>query len=156
VPAVTSTSLPFSNAGLGIALRYPQGWTTQLDAAHQTVSFFDANHIDHASISVTARNGASAAAFVNKEIGQLGLTGQKNLPSVTFAGTSWQQVQGNVLVSGATYTETLLVAQHGNRFYAMVFSAIVQPNATPGPVVVTYADADHLFFSMFRASFQFI
>lgn len=155
VPDVTRPSLSFSNANLGIALQYPQGWTSQLDGLHQSVSFFDANHIDHVSISVTPSNGTSMTSFVNKEVAQLGLTAQKNLSPVTFAGTNWQQVQGNVLVSGATYTERLLVALHGNRFYAIVFYAIIQQNATPGPVV-TYADADRLFFSMFRASFQFL
>ena len=153
VPAVTRTSLSFSNTSLGIALQYPQGWTTQLDSAHQTVSFFDANHIYQVNISVTARNGSSVTTFVNKEVAQLGLTAQKNLSPITFAGTSWQQVQGKVLVSGATDTETLLVALHGDHFYAIVFYAIVQ--VAPAPVV-TYADADHLFFSVFRASFQFL
>jgi hypothetical protein len=155
VAAVTRTSLSFRNANLGIALQYPQGWTTQLDSAHQTVSFFDASHIDHVIISVTARNGSTASTYLNKEVAQLGLTEQQNLSPVTFAGTTWQQVQGNVLVSGATFTERLLVAQHGNRLYTMVFSAVVQTTPTPGPVV-TYAAADHLYFSVFRASFQFL
>lgn len=146
VPAVTQTSLPFNNTNLGIALRYPQGWTAKPDAVHQTASFFDANHIDQVNITVTASNGSSVPSFVNKEIAQLGLTAQKNLSSVTFAGTSWQRVQGTVLVSGATDTETLLVALHGDHFYTIAQMA----------PAVTYADADHLFFSMFRASFQFL
>jgi hypothetical protein len=149
VPAVTQTALSFSNTKLGIALQYPQGWTTQLDSAHQTVSFFDANHADQVNISVTAIDGSSVTTFVNKEVAQLGLTAQKNLPPVTFAGISWQQVQGKVFVSGATDTETLLVAVHGNHFYALAQIA-------PDVKGATYADADHLFFSMFRASFQFL
>ena len=146
VPAVTRTSLPFNNTNLGIALRYPQGWTAQLNSAHQTVSFFDANHIDQVNINVTATNGSSVTTFINKEVAQLGLTAQKNLSPVTFAGTSWQQVQGTVLVSGATDTETVLVAMHGNHFYTIAQMA----------PAVTYADADHLFFSILRASFQFL
>ena len=66
VPAVTSTSLTFSNANMGIVLHYPQGWTNQLDAAHQTVSFFDANHIDQLTISVTSSNGSNTTAYVSK------------------------------------------------------------------------------------------
>ena len=146
VPAITSTSLSFNNTNLGIALRYPQGWVAQLDSARQTVSFFDANHIDQVNISVTASNGSSVTTFINKEVAQLGLTAPKNLSPVTFAGTSWQQVQGTVLVSGATDMEVLLVAMHGDHFYAIV-------QAAPA---VTYADADHLFFSILRASFQFL
>jgi hypothetical protein len=146
VPAITRTSLPFTNTNLGIALRYPQGWTTQLDSAHQTVSFFDANRIDQVNITVTASNSSNIPSFVNKEVTQLGLTAQKNLSPITFAGTSWQQVQGTRLISGATDTETVLVAMHGKQFYTI---AQVAP-------AVTYADADRLFFSILRASFQFL
>ncbi len=146
VPAVTSTSLSFSNASLGIALQYPQGWTNRLDAAHQTVSFFDAGQIDQLTISVASSNGASAATYASKEAGQFGLTAQKSLSPVAFAGTTWQRVQGTLMVSGATDTETVLVAQHGNRLYTI---AQIAPAAT-------YADADSLFFSIFRANFHFL
>ena len=146
IPAVTRTSLAFSNAGLGIALQYPQGWTSQLDSAHQTISFSDANRVDQVTISETASNGSSVAASMNKEVAQLGLTAQKSLPSATFAGTTWQRVQGTLLVSGATDTEILLVAQHGNHLYTI---AQIAPAAT-------YAQADSLFFAMFRANFQFL
>ncbi len=146
VPAVTSTSLPFSNASLGIALQYPQGWTSRLDAAHQTATFFDAGHVDQLTISAIASSGTSASAYASKEAAQLGLTAQKNLSPITFAGTVWQRVQGTLLVSGATDTETVLVAQHGNRLYTI---AQIAP-------AVTYAGADGLFFAVFRAHFQFL
>lgn len=146
VPAVTQTSLSFTNTSLGITLHYPQGWTAQLNSAHQTVSFFDANQVDQVNLTVTASNGSSVTTFINKEVAPLGLTAQKNLAPVTFAGTSWQQVQGTLLVGGATDTETVLVAMHGNHFYTIAQMA----------PAVTYADADHLFFSILRASFQFL
>ncbi len=146
VPAVTQTSLSFTNTNLGIALHYPQGWTEQLDAAHQSVSFFDANAVDQVNIAVTASNGSSITAYVNKVVARSGLTAQKNLPPIPFAGTTWQQVRGTELVSGATDTETFLVAMRGNHFYTITQ---VAPSAT-------YADADHLFFSILRASFQFL
>ena len=144
VPPVTQTSLSFHNTDLGIALQYPQGWTAQLDPANRAVSFFDANHTDQVNVSVTATNGQSIDAYVKKEVAQIGLTAQKNLSPLAFAGTSWQQVQGIVLVSGATYTETLLVAAHGGHYYTIVQMAPAD----------TYAGADHLFFSILRASFQ--
>lgn len=146
IPAVTRTSLAFSNASLGIALQYPQGWTSQLDSAHQTVSFSDANHVDQVTISETPSNGSSVATSMNKEVAQLGLTAQKSLSPVTFAGTTWQRVQGTLLASGATDTEILLVAQHKNHFYTI---AQIAPAAT-------YTNADSLFFAMFRANFQFL
>ena len=146
VPAVTSTSLSFRNANLGIALQYPQGWTSRLDSAHQTASFFDGNRVDQLTISVSSSNGASATTYASKEAARLGLTAQKNLTPITFAGTTWQRVQGTLLVSGASDIETVLVAQHANHFYTMTQIA---PAAT-------YAGADGLFFSIFRSSFQFL
>lgn len=146
VPPVTRTSLSFNNTGLGIALQYPQGWTAQLNQANRAVSFFDANHTDQVNVFVTATNGQSIDAYVKKEVAQIGLTAQKNLSPLGFAGASWQQVQGTVLVSGATYTETLLVTAHGGHYYAIVQMA-------PADI---YAGADHLFFSILRASFQFL
>lgn len=146
VPAVTQTSLSFTNTSLGIALHYPQGWTSQLNSTHQTVAFFDANHINQVNITVTASNGSSVTSFLNKEVAQLGLTEQKSLPPLTFAGTSWQQVQGKIFVNGAKDTQTVLVSMHGNHFYSI---------AQIAPVTI-YADADHLFFSLLRTSFQFL
>jgi len=146
VPAITQTTRSFQNTDLGIVLQYPQGWTAQLAQNNQAVSFFDANHTDQANVVVAATNGQSIEQYIKKEVSQLGLTAQKSLPSITFAAASWQQVQGTVLVSGATYTETLLVTTRGGRFYSIVQMA----------PAVTYASADHLFFSIMRASFQIL
>lgn len=146
VPAVTKTTLSFQNSDLGIALQYPQGWTAQLDKHNQAVSFFDANHTDQVNVIVSAINGQNAAQYIKKEASQLGLSAQKNQPPLTFAGATWQQLQGTALLSGATYTETLLVTTRGNSFYALVQMAPAS----------TYTGADHIFFSIVRASFQFL
>jgi len=146
VPAVTKTTLSFQNSDLGIALQYPQGWTAQLDKHNQAVSFFDVNHTDQVNVSVSAINGQNAAQYIKKEASQLGLSAQKNQPPLTFAGATWQQLQGTALLSGATYTETLLVTTHGSNFYAVVEMAPAS----------TYTGADHIFFSIVRASFQFL
>jgi uncharacterized membrane protein YgcG len=146
VPAVTNTTLSFQNKDLGIALHYPQGWNTQLDKGKQEVSFFDANHTDQLNVLVTPTSGQSIDQYLKQETSQLGLTAQKNLTPLTFAAADWQRVQGTVLVSGATYTETLLVATHEDQFYALVQMAPAS----------TYTDADDLFFSKIRASFQIL
>jgi zinc-ribbon domain len=145
VPAVTNTTVSFQNASLGVSLRYPQGWTAQLDVQHSAAYFFDANHTDQSNLNAVANKGLSVDQYIANTTEQLGMTGQKNLSPLTFAGQSWQQVRGTVLVSGATYTETLLVTTHGDRLYALLSMA-------PAP---TYASADRLFFAPMRSSFQF-
>ncbi|GAC1568853.1 MAG: hypothetical protein NVS3B14_20090 [Ktedonobacteraceae bacterium] len=146
VPAVTNTAVSFQNAHLGIALQYPQGWTAQLDQPNQAVSFYDANHTYQVNVFLKATGGQSIDQYIKKEASQLGLTAQKNLSPLTFAAASWQQVQGTLLVSGATYTEILLVTTRGEHFYSL---AQLAPAST-------YASADHLFFSIIRSSFQML
>ncbi len=146
VAPVTKTAVSFQNTTLGFALQYPQGWTAQTDQQQQSVAFFDANHTDQVNVLRAATNGQSADQFVKKEAAQIGLTAQKNLPPLTFAGVSWQQVQGTVLLSGATYTETVLVTTRGNQLYTVEQIA----------PATTYTSADQLFFLPIRASFQLL
>ena len=145
VPGVTSTTVSFQNASLGVSLQYPQGWTSHLDSQHGSASFFDPNHTDQFNLNAVSNGALSVDQYIKNTIDQLGMTSQKKLTPLTFAGQSWQQVRGSVLVSGATYTETLLVTTHAARMYALLLMA-------PAP---TYNDADRLFFSPMRSSFRF-
>ncbi len=145
VPAVTKTTVSFQNANLGVSLQYPQGWTVQLDAQHGAASFFDPNHTDQVNLNTTSKSGLSVDQYIKNTTGQLGMTGQKNLSPLNIAGQAWQQVRGSVLVSGATFTETLLVTTHASRLYALLLMA-------PASI---YADADRLFFAPMRSSFKF-
>ncbi len=145
VPGVTNTTVAYQNSSLGFSLRYPQGWTVQANAPLSAVSFFDANHTDQFNLTLASMNGQTIAQYIKKTTTQLGMTAQKSLTPFTFAGTSWQAVQGTVLQSGATYTEALMVTTRGNQFYALLQMA----------PATTYSDADHLFFAPVRASFQF-
>lgn len=146
VAGITRTSAAFSNNDLGIALQYPQGWAAQVDQSRGAAYFYDPNHTDQVNILKVAINGQSIDQYIKKEESQLGMTTPKSQAPLTFAGATWQQVQGTVLLSGATYTETLLVTTHGNHFYALVQMA-------PAP---TYTGADHLFFATMRSSMQFL
>lgn len=146
VPEITKTEVPFQNADLGIALHYPQGWTAQVDQKHAAVYFYDANHTDQVNVATAPINGQDLQQYMKKEGTQLGLTAQKEEVPLSFAGASWQQVRGTVIQSGANYTTTLLVTQHGNRFYSIIQMA---PSTT-------YNDADHLFFSLVRSTFRFL
>lgn len=144
VPAVTNTDQPFQNSTLGIALRYPQGWTAHFDPNKGSVSFNDSSHTGQVTVIAALANG-SIAQYIKKEAAQLGITGQTNQPSRTFAGASWQQVKGNLVQNGATYSAILLVTEHKNRFYTIMQLA---PPAT-------YNGEEQLVFSHVRSSFQF-
>ena len=74
-----------------------------------------------------------------------GITGKRTLPEALFAGASWQQIQGIVQESGASYTATVLVTMHGQNYYSIVQLA---PSTT-------YPLEEQLVFSKIRSSFQF-
>ncbi len=146
VPEITNTSQPFQNTDLGVSLHYPRSWTAQLDNKNEVVYFYDDNHTDQVNISAVATGGKSIDQYISTVAGSLGMTGQKAGASLSFAGFSWQQEQGTVLQSGATYTAVLLVTTHGGRYYAILQLA----------PATTYTQEDQLVFSNMRSSFQFI
>ncbi|HKF36624.1 MAG TPA: hypothetical protein VKB35_06940, partial [Ktedonobacteraceae bacterium] len=145
VPTITQTTRPFQNTGLGVSLHYPQGWIAQVDKKNGAVYFYDDNHTDQVDIRTAGTNGQSIDQYISKQVASLGMTGQKTGTSLSFAGVSWQQVQGSVLQSGASYTAVLLVTTHSDRYYAIIQLA---PSTT-------FAQEDQLVFSGIRSSFQF-
>lgn len=146
VPGITNTSVAYQSSSLGFSLSYPQGWTAQEDAPHSTTTFFDANHTDQFNVALASTNGQTIAQYSKKLIAQLGMTGQKNLSPLSFAGASWQVAQGAILQNGASYTGTILLTVHGSHLYALIQMAPAS----------TYADAERLFFAPARASFRFL
>jgi hypothetical protein len=146
VPEVTKTTRAFRNTDLGVSLQYPQYWSAELDIKNGAVYFYDDNHTDQVNITAVSTGGQGIDQYIAKEVGLLGMTGQKTGASLSFAGASWQQVQGTVLQSGANNTATLLVTIYGGRCYAILQLA---PSST-------YAREDQLVFSNMRSSFQFV
>jgi len=144
VASITQPWQQFCDSGLGVSGQYPTGWTKQVDS-NKAVHFSDGT--DQFSIVSVAANGQDAGTYLRKEASQLGITGLKLGTPASFAGTSWQQAQGSLLASqtGVTYTETLLVTVHGNRFFT------IMQIAPPG----TYREEDTTIFSGMRSSFQF-
>jgi hypothetical protein len=136
----------FQNNTLGVALNYPQGWTSSLNKTQTSAHFADSTQTGQITLSMTATNGQQASQYLNQEITQLGINGQQAKPASTFGGANWQTVQGNVVQRGATYTIVLYVAQHGNNFYALAFMA-------PLPV---YGQMDQENFAPLRSSFRFL
>ncbi|MFL5654384.1 MAG: hypothetical protein ACJ8CB_09425, partial [Ktedonobacteraceae bacterium] len=91
-------------------------------------------------------NGEGLGQYLQQEASQLGMTGQKKGPALSFAGVSWQQMQGSVLERGASYTGTVVVTVHNQHLFTMLLLA---PQ-------ITYAQEDQLVFSGIRSSFQFV
>jgi hypothetical protein len=146
VPEITKTTRTFQNSGLGVSLQYPQKWTVEVHIQSGIAYFYDDNHTDQVNITAVATGGQSINQYLSKTAGSLGMTGQKTAAGLSFAGASWQLVQGSVQQGGASYTATLLVTMHGGRYYAI---SQLAPSST-------YTLEDQLVFSKMRSSFQFI
>jgi len=145
VPEITTTTQHFTNATLGISLQYPRNWSTDVHMQSGTVSFYDDNHTDQVNFTVVAVDNQGLSHYITKMESSLGMTGQKTLAQLAFAVTTWQQIQGSEQLSGASYTATLLVTEHGAHYYSIVQLA---PSST-------YPLEEQLVFSKMRSSFQF-
>ncbi|HEV2661491.1 MAG TPA: hypothetical protein VGU68_12865, partial [Ktedonobacteraceae bacterium] len=91
-------------------------------------------------------NAGDVNAALQQQATKLGLSGTKAGAALTFAGTTWQQSQGNLQQSGANYTVTLLAAVHGSHLYTIVQQA---PQSN-------YADWEQAFFAPMRSSLKFL
>jgi hypothetical protein len=146
VPEITKTTHIFQNTSLGVSLQYPQKWTVEVNKQHGTINFYDDNHTDQVNITVVVSGNQSINQYMSKTASSLGMTGQKTRAGLSFAGASWQQLQGSIQQSGANYTATLLVTMHGERYYTFLQLA---PSST-------YPLEEQLVFSKMRSSFQFL
>jgi len=145
VPSITQPQQSFKDSQLGVSLLYPSSWTSQIDRHKATVYLYDSSHTDQVNIVVGISSGDLNQAL-QQQASQLGMTGQKPGTPLSFAGTTWQQLQGNVQQKGASYTETLLVTVHNQHLYTIMLLA---PQTT-------YAQEEQYVFSAMRSSFQFV
>jgi hypothetical protein len=145
VPEITRTSQNFKNTSLSLSLQYPQNWAVDVNKENGTVQFFDANHTDQVNITVVVAGNQGMTQYLSRSVSSLGMTGQRTQAGLTFAGATWQQIQGSVQQSGATYTATFLVTLHDERYYTILQLA---PSST-------YPLEEQLVFSKMRSSFQF-
>jgi hypothetical protein len=146
VAGVTQPQQAYSNTQLGFSVQYPRGWVAAVDSGKTTVSFSDTSHTDQ-FIVLTGGNASNISQYLQQEASKSGMTNeQTNLPSLAFGGASWQQLEGSILVNGASYTETLLATAHGSGF-VMIMQLAPQS---------TYSQEEQLVFSSMRTSFQFL
>ncbi len=146
IPQVTQPQQQFQNSALGVSLSYPNGWSVQVDGKTGTAHFSDSSRTARFSVIVVPANGQDAGQYLLKQAAQLGFTGSKPGPPLSFAGSTWQQTQGTVQQNGANYTETLLVTTHGSSLVSIVQQA---------PQVI-YAEEEQAVFASVRSSFQFL
>jgi hypothetical protein len=145
VPGITQPQQNFTDSQLGFSLSYPNGWQAQVDNGKATVHFYDSSHTAQVDIVVASAAGGDPGAYLQQKANQLGLTGLKN-SSTSIGGASWQRIQGNVLLRGASYTETLLATARKNSIYTMILLA---PQST-------FEQEEQLVFAKMYASFQFL
>lgn len=144
VAAVTQPQLSFSNNDLHISLLYPNGWQYKVDTSRSTVQFHDSSNTALVTIATTSANGQDIAPYLRAQAGHIGMANLKALPSLSFAGATWQQVQGTVQQSGANYTSTILATVSGNRMVTITQQA---PQTT-------YNEEEDVIFSPIRASLK--
>ena len=146
IPQVTQPQQRFQNSALGVSLSYPSGWSVQVDRKNATAYFSDSSRTAQFSVIVAPANGQDAGQYLLKQAAQLGFTGTKPGPQLSFAGSTWQQAQGTVQQAGANYTDVLLVTTHGSHLVSIIQQA----------PLVTYADEEQAVFASVRSSFQFL
>lgn len=145
VPEITKTTQNFNDASLGVILQYPMKWAVNVNNQNGTVSFYDDNHTDQVNITVVLADNQGMNQYIIKTVSSLVMTGQKKQAELSFAGTTWQQIQGSIQKSGANYTASLLITMHSGHYYTILQLA---PSST-------YPLEEQLVFSQMRSSFQF-
>ncbi len=143
ISPVTQPLQDFNDAHLGVALSYPNSWTVQ--HTPNGVLFSDSSHTAQAKL-IAADDTSDVTHYVQQQATKSGMTAIKPLGTLSFAGLSWQQIQGNVQQDGANYTTTMLATVHNNHIYVLTQMA-------PQNV---YADEESVVFSTIRNSFKFL
>jgi hypothetical protein len=146
MPLITQPQQQLSNTQLGFSLLYPRGWQSQLDRGKATVQLFDSSHTAQVDIVVGAAPNGDVSQYLQQQASQLGLTAIKKGATRSFAGETWQQVQGNVQQSGASYTETLLATTRKSNLFTI---KLLAPQTT-------YTEEEQVAFSKICSSFQFL
>jgi hypothetical protein len=146
IAGVTQPQQTFSNAQIGVSLSYPNGWTTKVNAQKTTVFLSDSSQTAQFKIISGPTNGGDVGKYLQQVASQQNMTGLKAMTTQSFAATSWQQLQGSVLLNGASYTETLFATVHQQHIYTILQLA---PQST-------YSQEEQYVFSGMRSSFQFL
>jgi hypothetical protein len=144
VPAVTQPQVSFNNSALHISLLYPNGWLYKVSPGQSTVLFHDSSNTAQMTIVSANANGDDLATYLQSQADHVGIATPKTVSPESFAGATWQGVQGTVQQKGANYTCTIFATVQGNRLITVIQQA---PQTT-------YNEEDSLVFSQMRASLK--
>jgi len=122
IAPVTQPQQNFKDAALGVSLLYPNGWTAKVDHSKSTLYFADSSSTAQVTLTIT-NVGGDLNQYMQQQVTRLAMTGAKLGSPVTFAGTTWQQMQGTIQQSGANYTATLFVTMHGDHIVTLLQQA---------------------------------
>ncbi|GAC1462430.1 MAG: hypothetical protein NVS2B12_04230 [Ktedonobacteraceae bacterium] len=147
VPPATEVQQSFTDSKLGVSLRYPNEWKqAQVDYNKKSITLQDASDTAQMSIRIADPTTETLESYLQKQATQLGITNPKPVATVSFGGTSWQELQGDMQVKGAEYTCALFSATYKNHLYTITQLA-------PRSI---YADEEKLIFSPTRQSLHFV
>jgi hypothetical protein len=147
VSPATDTQQSFTDAKLGVSLRYPSGWKKpQIDYRKQIITLQDGSDTAQMDIAVANASTESPKSFLQKQVAQLGINNAKAGAPSSFAGAPWQNTQGDVQVKGAEYTCGVFTTLHSGRFYTLTQLA-------PRSI---YTDEEKLVFAPTRLSLHFV
>ncbi len=147
VSPATDTQQSFTDAKLGVSLRYPSGWKKpQVDYHKQVITLQDGSDTAQMNIYVANASTDSPESYLQKQVTQFGINNAKAGASSSFASASWKNTQGDAQVKGAEYTCGVFTTLHNNHFYTLTQLA---------PRTI-YTDEEKLVFAPARLSFHFL
>lgn len=147
VSPVTQPWQSFADKSLGFSLLYPNNdWGVKIDRPKSTVQFSDSSRTAQVNVVVTNASTSDLPQYLSQQAKHLGLSGTKVGAPMTFAGATWQQIQGSTQQSGANYRGTILATVHNNRLYTITQLAPLS----------NYADHETVIFSSMRKSWRFV
>ncbi|GCF08826.1 zinc ribbon domain-containing protein [Dictyobacter arantiisoli] len=143
VSSVTDPLQAVSNNTLGVKLTYPSSWHSNHEAT--SLSLADSSNTGQIKLTMSDATSTDLAKYLQQQATKVQMTNAKVGAAQMFAGSTWQQIQGNVQVLGANYVETIAVTIHNNHLYTWSQMA---PK-------VSYADEESLIFAPARSSLKF-
>lgn len=147
VSPATDTQQSFTDAKLGVSLRYPSGWKKpQVDYHKQMILLEDGSDTAQVNISIANASTESPESYLQKQVAQLRVSNAKAGTSSSFGGISWQTTQGDAQVKGAEYTCGVFTTLHNNHFYTL-------SQLAPRSI---YTDEEKLVFAPTRLSLHFL
>jgi len=147
VSHITNVQQSYSDTKLGVSLRYPGVWKTpQVDYNKKTLTLTDVSNTNQMNISVVDATTGSQESYTQQQVAKLGINNPKPGSAITFAGVTWQQIQGDMQVKGAEYTSVLFTTVYKNHFYTLTQMSLRN----------TYSDEEKLVFAPTRQSLRFL